>query len=87
MLKYIYIAGTILFVLSLVGCTNTENPNPSPNKKIVYKPMKITPAHHPIKSEPIIDINKDDVEKYRRDQGQMSDFEKHAHAVDRRLRK
>ena len=85
MLKNQYIIGTAAMTLLLLsGCTNDAQSAVKTNKKVIYKPVKIEQTPPVVKSESIIDIDKVDMDKYKRDQKQMSDFDKYMLSRKRR---
>ena len=82
----IVIVGMSLILL-LAGCAqNGQKVQAKIDKQNVYIPMKISEEVPEIKHEPIIDIDKKDMEQYERDQKHMSDFDKYMQERDRRLR-
>jgi len=86
MLKNLYLICTVIILLLLSGCTNDTQPAVNTNKNITYQPIKIDPAPPVVKSESMIDVDKVDMDKYERDQKQMSDFDKYMASCERRLR-
>jgi len=84
MLKNQYLIGTATLLL-LSGCTNDTQPAVNTNKNITYKPIKIEQTPPVVKSDSMIDVDKVDMDKYERDQKQMSDFDKYMVSRERRL--
>jgi len=77
--------------LSLLGgcAQQSQKVQAKTEKQKVYMPMKVSAKVPEVKHEPVIDIDidKNDVEQHKRDQAQMSDFDKHMQARERRLKK
>ena len=79
---------TIIGLVLFAGCVQqSQQVRAKTEKQKVYTPMKVSKETPQVKHESIIDIDKNDVEQYERDQAQMSDFEKHMQARERRLKR
>jgi len=77
----------MLLISFLVGCAhNSQNIQSKIEKKRVYTPMKVSEEIPEVKHEPIIAIDKEDMDRYERDQNNMRDFDKYMQERDRRLR-
>jgi len=85
MLKNQYLIGTAMTLLLLSGCANDTQPVVNTNKNITYQPIKIEQTPPVVKSDSMIDVDKVDMDKYERDQKQMSDFDKYMVSRERRL--
>ena len=71
----------------LGGCAQqTQQVQAKTAKQKDYAPMKVSESAPEVKHEPLIDIDKNDVEQYKRDQAQLGDFDKHMMAREKRHR-
>ena len=71
----------------LVGCAqNSQKVQVTTDKQSVYTPINVSDEVSEVKHEPMIDIDKEDMNKYEKDQKNMSDFDKYMQARERRLR-
>jgi len=86
MLKKIYIMNTVIASTLFFGCTNSTDVKVAENKNVKYQPMKINNIPPAPKQESIIDIDKADMQKHKRDLKELSDFDKYMRGRDIRLR-
>ena len=74
-------------ILFLAGCAQeSQKVQVKTDKQNVYIPMNVSDEVPEVKHEPMIDIDKEDMNRYEKDQKNMSDFDKYMQARERRLR-
>ena len=73
-------------LLYLSGCAQeSEQIEPTSDGQTVYTPMKVPEVPPTVKHESVIDHQKE-IEKYEKEQAQMSDFDKYMRSRDIKLR-
>jgi len=82
---YLTVIFVTLFVLT--SCTDDAQPKTKTDKKKTYKPIPLNDVPAAPRSQMPVEVKEADVEKYQKEEAQMSDFEKHAQSVSRRHRR
>ena len=82
---------TVIIGMSLIsllaGCAQeSQKVQVKTDKQSVYTPIKVSDEVPEVKHKAMIDIDKEDMNRYEKDQKNMSDFDKYMQARERRLR-
>ena len=82
---------TVIIGMSLIsillGCAqNSQKLQVKIDKQSVYTPMKVSEEVPEVKHKSIINIDKEDMDKYERDQNGVRDFDKYMAEREKRLR-